>query len=186
MCIRVAATVILYNPDEISLLLNISSYINDVDKLYVIDNSDFSLSSKIVEYFLSINHIEYINLGGNKGIAYALNYAAISAIKAGYDWLMTMDQDSKATPSMVNKLMSFVYDNRNKHLGIVAARPIFTDETVEVSLIPKYEYVDVVISSGNVINLAAYEEIGGFENKLFIDSVDTDFCLSLHLFKYSI
>ena len=52
MCIRVAATVILYNPDEISLLLNISSYINDVDKLYVIDNSDFSLSSKIVEYFL--------------------------------------------------------------------------------------------------------------------------------------
>ena len=33
MCIRVAATVILYNPDEISLLLNISSYINDVDKL---------------------------------------------------------------------------------------------------------------------------------------------------------
>ena len=168
MCIRVAATVILYNPDEISLLLNISSYINDVDKLYVIDNSDFSLSSKIVEYFLSINHIEYINLGGNKGIAYALNYAAISAIKAGYDWLMTMDQDSKATPSMVNKLMSFVYDNRNKHLGIVAARPIFTDETVEVSLIPKYEYVDVVISSGNVINLAAYEEIGGFENKLFI------------------
>lgn len=58
MCIRVAATVILYNPDEISLLLNISSYINDVDKLYVIDNSDFSLSSKIVEYFLSINHIE--------------------------------------------------------------------------------------------------------------------------------
>ena len=62
MCIRVAATVILYNPDEISLLLNISSYINDVDKLYVIDNSDFSLSSKIVEYFLSINHIEYINL----------------------------------------------------------------------------------------------------------------------------
>ena len=109
MCIRVAATVILYNPDEISLLLNISSYINDVDKLYVIDNSDFSLSSKIVEYFLSINHIEYINLGGNKGIAYALNYAAISAIKAGYDWLMTMDQDSKATPSMVNKLMSFVF-----------------------------------------------------------------------------
>ena len=186
MCIRVAATVILYNPDEISLLLNISSYINDVDKLYVIDNSDFSLSSKIVEYFLSINHIEYINLRGNKGIAYALNYAAISAIKAGYDWLMTMDQDSKATPSMVNKLMSFVYDNRNKHLGIVAARPIFTDETVEVSLIPKYEYVDVVISSGNVINLAAYEEIGGFENKLFIDSVDTDFCLSLHLFKYKI
>lgn len=66
MCIRVAATVILYNPDEISLLLNISSYINDVDKLYVIDNSDFSLSSKIVEYFLSINHIEYINLGGKK------------------------------------------------------------------------------------------------------------------------
>ena len=99
---------------------------------------------------------------------------------------MTMDQDSKAVPLRVNKLMSFVCDNRNKHLGIVAARPIFTNETVEVGWMPEYEYVDVVISSGNVINLAAYNEIGGFENKLFIDSVDTDFCLSLRLFKYKI
>jgi len=36
---KIAAVVVLYNPDK-NILKNIDSYINSVDKVYVIDNSE--------------------------------------------------------------------------------------------------------------------------------------------------
>ena len=39
--VRIAALVILYNPDK-NILDNINSYINQVEKVFVVDNSEFS------------------------------------------------------------------------------------------------------------------------------------------------
>lgn len=39
MQIHLAGVVVLYHPDE-SVLQNIQSYLSDLDKLYVIDNSE--------------------------------------------------------------------------------------------------------------------------------------------------
>jgi rhamnosyltransferase len=45
---KIAAVVILYNP-ELSILENIKSYIDQVEKLYVVDNSEASNESLIQE-----------------------------------------------------------------------------------------------------------------------------------------
>ena len=37
-------------------------------------------------------------IGENRGMAAALNAGAVLAVAAGYDFLLTMDQDSRATP----------------------------------------------------------------------------------------
>jgi rhamnosyltransferase len=44
---------------------------------------------------------------------------------------------------------------------------------------PEFEFVDRIISSGNIINLKVWKGIGGFNEELFINDVDYDFCYRL-------
>ncbi|TEB40741.1 glycosyltransferase family 2 protein, partial [Flavobacterium circumlabens] len=44
----------------------------------------------------------------------------------------------------------------------------------------------IVMTSGNIVNLKIHEKIGGFEEKLFIDYVDIEYCLKLKKEGYSI
>ena len=101
---KIAAVVILYNP-ELSILENIKSYIDQVEKLYVVDNSEASNESLIQE-IKSFSKIEYIPNKYNIGIAAALNIGARKAIEEGFDYLLTMDQDSETPPRMVANLLN--------------------------------------------------------------------------------
>ena len=47
-------------------------------------------------------------------------------------------------------------------------------------------YPLVVMTSGNLINLKVYKEIGGYKDWLFIDAVDFDYCLNVRKHKYEI
>jgi GT2 family glycosyltransferase len=50
----------------------------------------------------------------------------------------------------------------------------------------RFEEKLVVITSGNLLKVSAFERIGGFREDLFIDSVDFDFCLRLKKSGYRI
>jgi len=50
----------------------------------------------------------------------------------------------------------------------------------------EWEFADAVMTSGNLLNLAAYEKCGPFEEKLFIDYVDWEYCLRLRQCGYTI
>ena len=50
----------------------------------------------------------------------------------------------------------------------------------------EYEECLELMTSGSVINLEAYKKIGGFKDWLFIDCVDTDYCLNLLNHKYQV
>jgi len=90
---KLAGTVIFYKPD-ISNIDNIATYIDEIDLLFVIDNTekaDNKFASKLKKFG---NKIEYHSFGENLGIAKALNTAAKLAIEKGFSHLLTMDQDS--------------------------------------------------------------------------------------------
>ena len=91
---KLASVVVFYNPSDDNIN-NINAYKNIVDRVYVVDNSDDDIvrlkDDKV---------IKYIKLGQNLGIAKALNVGAEHAIADGYEWLLTMDQDSKITKEM--------------------------------------------------------------------------------------
>ena len=92
--IKLAACVVLYNPDD-TIFENILTYGNYVDKLIVIDNSlkkNNFLIDKLSEVFES--KLIYINNNDNLGIATALNQACDKAIELKFKWILTMDQDS--------------------------------------------------------------------------------------------
>ena len=164
--LKLAAVVVFYNPSEENIK-NIDSYEKEVDKIFVVDNSDDD--NKRIK---STKKIEYIKLGENKGIATALNIGAKKAIAEGYEWLLTMDQDSKMTEEIVKKMKSFLLNTTEKNIGLISPyQDIDSDE--EISDV-EYEDMIEMMTSGNIINLEAYQKIGGFKDWFFIDCVDTE------------
>lgn len=176
---KLASVVVFYNPSPENIK-NIKRYIDAVDVLYVIDNSDDDII-RIKED----KKIKYIKLGENKGIAYALNKGAKEAIKNGYKWLLTLDQDSKITSKIVNELKNFLINNKNiNQIGLISPyHDIKSDEKVADVY---YEKQLEVMTSGNIINLDVYTKIGGFKDWLFIDCVDTDYCMNLNKNGYDV
>lgn len=190
---KVYGVVVLYNPDK-KLKKNIETYIDGVEKLYLVDNTPDADNSKD---FSGNKKIEYIPLKKNMGIAYALNYAAKLAIKEGAEWLLTMDQDSKfkdktGVQDMLrfleecknNKYMDKVVGNTFEEIGIVS--PFHCTERNQGEVLPGFTKPIEVMTSGNLVNLKAYKKVGGFKDWLFIDCVDFDFCMELRKKDYEV
>jgi rhamnosyltransferase len=176
-----AAVVVLYNPNE-SIITNISSYIDTVRCVYIIDNSDSS-NEAIFSDVAFQNKVKYIFNNGNKGIATALNIGCQLAIEHGMQWALTMDQDSNFL-NFNEKIISFVLN------GDVKVALYYPNYIIEGQVYDKYIKENnepiVVMTSGNLIDLKVYTELGGFEDQLFIDYVDIDYCLKLKKQGYKI
>ncbi len=177
MC-KVAAIIISYNPDN-NLLDSINLLINQVDKIIIVDNGSESQKKK------NINLIKDIDNKENLGIATALNIGVKEALNQGYNWILTMDQDSKASSNMVEKMLE-VYNtiDESERKEILSIFPNFVDERIqsieENSEMNAYEYVDADITSGNLLRAEVFDKVGFFDDSLFIDLVDTDFCMRLN------
>ncbi len=179
---KVAAVVVLYNPDII-FFDNILTYIDQIEKLYVIDNSDSTKNTLFLNKLLNIKKVEYIDNKSNLGVAAALNIGANRALQDGFDFLLTMDQDSNATESMVEKMLLIL--NKYQDVAIVTANQL--NEGFEL---PEYkeaeEEILFTITSGNLLALSKYRKVGGFLECLFIDYVDHEFCLRLSSFGFKL
>ena len=113
---KIAAVVVLYNPDSV-VMGNLNSYINQVDKLYAVDNSE-NINSMLVEKIKCIKDAEYISNAKNLGIAAALNIGAKKAIEEGFEFLLTMDQDSRISENFADEMIKIL--EKNKNIGILA------------------------------------------------------------------
>lgn len=175
----VAATVVLYNSDQ-QILKNIDTYIHQVDKLYVIDNSE-RVDTALVELLRSRVNIMYYWMEGNQGIAAALNKAAELAIGADYRYLLMLDDDSQLISETTESMLSYVArHSSNRRIGIVTAQadPNLRGTTAES--------VWYSITSGSLLDLKAYQECGPFMEELFIDGVDHEYCYRLKQCNYEI
>jgi rhamnosyltransferase len=178
---KICGTVILYEPTE-EIYKNILSYYNQVKLLISVDNSD-KVNDDIVNKIKSIDNSFYIKNSGNLGIANALNIAAEYAIKNGYEYMLTMDQDTALPVDAVMNLMS-KYNDYSK-IGIISPHHNNAIIPQPVKDSDLHESLEVMMC-GNIINLEAHKKIGGFEEKLFIDYVDHDYCLRLNLNNYKV
>ena len=180
---RIAAIVVFYNPDP-AFVDNIRCYADDVEAVYVVDNSDTVLPG-IEKLLASISNATYLRNPGNLGIASALNIGVQRAVTAGFDLVLTMDQDSRATPGMIDKMLSCLGSFKPGYVGIIAPfhatkpgeKPTGNVDCLEVA---------AVMTSGNLLNLEAYREVGAFLDELFVDFVDIEYCLRLRSFGYGV
>ena len=183
---KVAAIIVSYNPDK-NLLDSVNLLISQVEKIIIVDNGSIEEKRKDISSIKDIDNerIEVIFNEENLGIATALNIGVREALKQGFNWILTMDQDSKASKDMVEKMFE-VYNNidEKERKSILSIFPNFVDERIqsieENSVMNTYEYVDADITSGNLVKAEVFDKVGFFDDSLFIDLVDTDFCMRLN------
>ena len=177
--LKLAGVVILYHPNVAKTLENMASYANQLDKFYILDNSEQACFTGI-EAFTHLNvPIEYIATGVNEGISKRLNQAAHKAIQDGFDFLLTMDQDSCFEKGAFAKYKILV---KNHHLveynkvDRVAQFGVNSDpKHIEVSEKPLF--TNNLITSGTILDLLIFQRVGDFDENLFIDFVDVEYYL---------
>lgn len=106
----------------------------------------------------------------------------------GFDWVLTLDQDSICCLDMVDKLALAA----ELHPSVALVSPFVVDinqltlEEYSKMELPEYEYAVMRITSGSLTNVPAVKKIGMFYVPLFIDQVDHDLCLRLRRAGYEI
>jgi rhamnosyltransferase len=178
---KIATLVILYQP-KAELIYNIHSYINEVEKLYVVDNSEKVNADIRKELEISGFNFEYISNQRNLGIALALNQGAAAALNDGFDWLLTMDQDSHFYDnSFFNAVRNFKDNSK-----VALFSPAYTHFLNFTSQDSEYMDAEKSITSGSLINLSVWKSVAGFQDDLFIDEVDIEYCLRVRKKGYRI
>jgi len=168
-----AGVVILFNPEN-NVVNNLKSYIDYVDVLYVVDNSD-KVNENLVKQLITFDKVIYIKNKENMGIAYSLNIV-LNQVAGKYRWLMTMDQDSYFYERDILQYVKSLndYDDLEDVVGLTI-EPV-TEKTHLISDNSGAQYVERCITSGNIIKIKTAIEVGGFDEDLFIDEVDHEFC----------
>jgi rhamnosyltransferase len=170
---KLCGLVVLYEPDEL-ISKRILSYLDWIEKLYIIDNSNFPNRS-LNETISSNNKVRYIFNNQNVGMAVALNLAAANALSENFQWMLTMDQDSSFSKSAISAYIGWLSNYSKPEIAVVGLSygpedSAATHENITVSSVNK------VITSGSIINLKIWDRLNGFEEKLFIDEVDHEYC----------
>jgi rhamnosyltransferase len=173
--LRIAAVVVLYHPVP-EAVANIGSWAGQVDAIYVVDNSEGD-SAPVVCAIAALEKVVLIRNRQNVGIAHALNIGAGKAIEEGYDYLLTMDQDSVATPDMVTRMLVCLDSLNTLRIGILS--PFHVTKSGHLPGQETCQDVMTPMTSGCLLNLAAYRDVGPFRDDLFIDFVDNEYCLRL-------
>lgn len=173
---KIPATVIWYNPDDENIK-NIRTYIDYVEKLYIIDNSKEN-NKKLAD---SLNNLktEYIYNDKNLGIAKALNLACEKAVNDNFEWILTIDQDSSFDSDSIKAYFRAFEKMTKNNVGIISPRHILKNDTDKSSDDKESVEIDHVMTSGNLLNLKIWEEIGKFDENLFIDEVDSEICFRI-------
>lgn len=178
---NIAAGIVLYNPEDTNRLdACVKSILKQVGKLYIYDNSTDKL------HYSFPKGVRYDSCGENKGIAFALNELMKMAASDGFEWLITMDQDSIMPDNIVESYSKVIEESDDK-LAIICPQVIDKRRKyMQVADSESSEYVDECITSASCTSIKAWEKIGGFDDWLFIDLVDNEFCKRLVASGYKI
>ena len=169
----IVVLVILYNDFPKNYIKNLDS-----ERFIIVDNTP----SRNLE--LNMPNVFYIPLFNNYGIAKALNVGFRKAKELNVQWVLTMDQDSFIPTNMLDQYRKYLRIN-NSRLGMVSPL-INMYEGEKKKAVDNVFEINTALSSGSLINVKAYDAVGGFLEKLFIDEVDFEFCWHIRSLGYHI
>lgn len=178
--IKIVGVVTLYHPTNKDIK-NIYTYLDDIEKLYIIDNTEEKDNEKRLP---KSKKIEYIFNHENIGVAKALNIGAKKAIEDGYSYLLTLDQDTTFKPGVMDMLKDTIRRFDMKDIAIVTPWHNTKQKIKEID--EEYDYPPTIITSGNILNLDIWKKLGGFKDFFFIDGIDIEYSLNLRKHGYKI
>lgn len=172
---HIVGVVVWYHPAEKEVEA-LSLYMNDVERVVVVDNSETDNKSLCEQ----LPNVQYISLGENKGIAAALNVGCNEAMKMGAEWVLTMDQDSQWNKHSVRQYVEEAAQYEGFDKVAIFAPFHDCDGHPETHKRPgRFQELRIIMCSGNLLRLKAWQEANGFREDFFIDSVDDEICCHL-------
>ena len=165
---RCLAAVVVYHPNWEELCGNIKSYPQGIEKIVVVANSPLDA---LQQGYLQEEGIYLIQNPDNRGVASALNQAAHFGLNEGFDWLLTMDQDSRFGHTKSNAMPQAM------HLAPTHTAAIGVESLKAPEPVPRFVPVSFLLQSGTLFYLPTWKTLGGFKESLFIDAVDHEYCL---------
>jgi GT2 family glycosyltransferase len=177
---KVAAGIVLFNPDIVRLKECILRLNRQVGCIIIYDNSTEDLNINITE-----ENIIYLTHNHNDGISYALNQIFLKGKEMGYEWILTMDQDTIVPEGIIETFSEYF---SLKDIGeicpqVIDKRRPFSNVDLTQN---KTTYVNFCITSACCTKISIWEKLGGYDEFLFIDFVDNDYSLRLILSGYKI
>jgi rhamnosyltransferase len=174
----VGAVIVSYNP-SLDVLGNIAALRSQVSSIVVVDNGSSGQHLATLRDGRSQCGFELIENGANLGIAAALNIGLHEVRTKGFSWVAMFDQDSRVEPGFIDSMLDAWENAPNpSQVGIIC--PIYLDtSTGMVFPIQRSKTGEVLsaMTSGSLIPVQLFERIGTFNEPLFIDYVDIEFCV---------
>lgn len=177
---RVYAVLVAYNPQGNELASAVERLKVQTDIVIVCNNSDYD-----VEF--DDEKVKVFNFRDNLGIATAQSIGMKWAFENGADFILQMDQDSIPDELLVDNLFKCYEEltRRGYKIGLIGPQD-FDKDTKELNKarLKKGKYIEdtnyvsleQTLSSGSLISKKIYELVGGMDDSLFIDAVDSEYC----------
>lgn len=189
---RVCAIVVFYEPDLEEVKHCLASIGNQVDRVFVFDNSSCVLANS----YNLVENIEYFSFEKNLGLSYAQNFLIRRALVDGFEYVVLCDQDTFFPRGFVDTMLSRLNNEESEVLaGIPSWRNLNLEHGSGVEgqlvfnrwgrLVLKRNsdlnfFVAHAIASGMVIKSSAFYKVGFFERNFFIDWIDNEWCWRLN------
>jgi rhamnosyltransferase len=203
-CSRVvaAAVVVSYFPDTEALLNLLITLSEETNLVILVDNGG---GRNVFELSQARGlGVKYHQLSSNMGLGYALNFGFTEAVKNGAKYISTFDQDSAPVPGMFKGMILLHKELEEKSIVCGAVGPVFYDRRESVkkyfpfyfeknnkilstsSTSPSCGFieVDTLITSGAMVKASAWTAGLRYDEDLFVDYTDTDFCFRLRASGY--
>lgn len=195
LCTDVMPIIVTYNPDKVILLASLRTLLSQVRTIIVVDNGSSSNIDEIIQSLKVgiFRRIKVLSLEHNCGLGEAYNAGIAIARSLRATFVLLMDHDSIPASDMLYKLRNAYINLENQGKSVCIVGPRYRDHvTAQLSqfvYITRFgfarsscdktiDYVraDFLISSGSLISIKILDHIGGMDEGLFIDHVDTEWC----------
>ena len=179
---NVCAVIVAFHPDE-GFEKRVAGISEQVDRVVIVDNRSSPESSRALDRMAEKENVHLIRNTRNLGVATALNEGTIRARRLGYAWAFLFDQDSVLEEGALDELAAVLsgFDEADSpavlgcnYRDVNSGRLRYPDESASGI---SWRERKTVITSGSLVSIAVYDDIGPFRDAFFIDHVDDEYCL---------
>jgi rhamnosyltransferase len=171
----VCAVVVTYFPDWERLDQVLESLAGQVAAVVMVDNSADPVVAQRLQALAESGRVTELVLStSNSGVGAAQNLGIEVAQRRDSSHVLLMDQDSVASSTMVERLLAAASALESEGRRVAAVGPSTAGEVAPGS---HPREVPMIIASGSLIPTAVLRAVGGMDADLFIDQVDTEWCL---------
>ncbi len=171
---KIVCIVALYHPDP-KELYEISRYIDDTDQMFLMDDSETSNQHLISECLGDFaGKCSYIWNERNIGLCASVNRGITYALENGADWILLMDQDSAFQTNILSAFRNHIKIHETE--AICALAPQYNYDRHKRQPYRGTKLLKWANMSGTLLNAGLLKSIGKFDERLFIDGLDVEWC----------